>query len=141
MKKKLTCPLAMRTRMSAAPFDQLSAFHWISIRRAGLAGQVRGRSAIKDDDAVARLGEVLKRERDAGIDDVEDRPHAPLVVPLPGDLEPYVDLVLVVSGEKLDRLAEHGRTEILDRHARYCDPAWPGKIGVGAGLIIHDADD
>src|SRR5580693_37501 len=91
-----------------------------SIRRAGLAGQVRGRSAIKDDDPVARLGEVLKRKRDAGIVDVEDRPHAPLVVPLPGDLEPYLDLVLVVSGEKLNRLAEHSPTEILDRHARYC---------------------
>jgi hypothetical protein len=47
----------------------------------------------------------------------------------------------VVSGEKFDRLAMHGRTEILDRHARYCDPARPGKIRVGARLIVHDADD
>jgi adenylate cyclase len=33
------------------------------------------------------------------------------------DLEPYVDLVLVVGGEKLDLPAEHGPAEILDRHA------------------------
>jgi hypothetical protein len=33
-----------------------------------------------DLNAVARLGEVLKGKRDAGIVDVEDRPRAPLVV-------------------------------------------------------------
>ena len=118
--------------MSATPFDQLSAFHWIPFGEQALPVKSEDGSAIKDDDAVARLGEVLKRKRDAGIGYVEDRPHAPLVVPLPGDLEPDVDLVLVVGDEKLDRLAEHGPTEILDRHARYCGPARPGDIGVGA---------
>ena len=46
----------------------------------------------------------------------------------------------MVGDEELDRLAEHGAAEILDRHPRHFDRAGPGQIGVGAGLIVHDPD-
>ena len=111
-----------------------------AIGRARLAGEVGRRGGIEDDDPVARLGEVLDRERDARIGDVENRLDAPLVIPLPRDGEADVDLVLVVGDQQLDRLAEHRAAEILDRHPRHFNRARPGEIGVGAGLVVHHPD-
>ena len=83
---------------------------------------------------------VLDRERDARIGDVEDRPDAPLVVPLPRDGEADVDFVLVIGDEKLDRPAEHRAAEILNGHPRHFDRTRAREIRVGAGLIVHDPD-
>ena len=44
----------------------------------------------------------------------------------------------MIRDQELDRLAEHGAAEILDRHPRHFDRAGPGQIGVGAGLVVHD---
>src|SRR5271155_5336406 len=99
MKKKLSSFCWIRSRISATPFDQLSAFHWIPFGEHALAG------GSEDDNPVAGLGQILDRERHARIGDVENRLGAALVVPLPGDREADVDLVLVIGDQKLDRLA------------------------------------
>ena len=111
-----------------------------AVRRARFAGEVGGRGRVEDDDPISRFREILDRQRHARIGDVEDRADAALVVPLPRDLKADVDLVLMIGDEELDRLAEHGAAEILDRNPRHFDRARPGQVGVGAGLIIHDPD-
>ena len=111
-----------------------------AVRRARFAGEVGRRGRVEDDEPVARLRQVLDRERHARIGDVENRSHPALVIPLPRDGEADVDLVLMIGDEELDRLAEHGAAEILDRHPRHLDRAGAGQIGVGAGLIVHDPD-
>ena len=86
------------------------------------------------------LGQVLDRERHARIGDVENRARAAFIVPLPGDGEADVDLVLMVGDQKVDRLAEHRAAEILNRHPRHFDRAGAGQIGIRAGLVVHNSD-
>ena len=131
----------MRRRISATPFDQLSAFHWMPFGEQALPVRSEDDAEVEDDQPVARLRQALDRQRHAGIGDVEDRARAALVVPLPGDLEADVDLVLMVGDEKLDRLAEDLAAEILDRHARHLDGTRSCEIGVGTGLVVHDPDN
>ncbi len=89
---------------------------------------------------MARAREIDQRERHRGIGDVEDRLDALFIEPLAGDVEADVDLVLMIGDHHLDRLAEHRAAEILDRHLERLHRTRPGEIGVGAGLIVHDAD-
>ena len=95
---------------------------------------------IEDDDPVASLGQILDRQPHARIGDVEYRPDPALVIPLPRDGEADIDLVLMVGDEELDRLAQHGTAEILDRHSRHFGAARPGEVGIGAGLVVENAD-
>ena len=111
-----------------------------AVRRAGLAGEIGGRGGIEDDDPVASLGQVLNRQPHARIGDVEYRPHAPLVIPLPRDGEADIDLVLMIGDQELDRLAQHRTAEILDRHPRALRAARSRQIGIRAGLIVENAD-
>ena len=46
----------------------------------------------------------------------------------------------MIGDKKLDRLAEHGAAEILDRHPRALGAARSRQIGVRAGLIVENAD-
>ena len=133
--------LLIRRRISATPFDQLSAFHWIPLGEQALPVRSEDEAEVEDDEPIALLGERLDRQRHAGIGDVENGAGAALVVPLARDGEPDVDLVLMVGDEEFDRLAEHGAAEIRDRHARHLDRARAGEVRIGAGLIVHDADD
>ena len=87
-----------------------------------------------------RFREALQRQRDAGIGDVENGSDVALFVPFARDRQADVDLVLMVGDQKLDFLAEHRSAEILDRHADRLDRTRTGEIGVGPGLIVHDAD-
>ena len=63
-----------------------------------------------------------------------------LVVPLASDREADVHFVLVVGDKQFDRLAEHRIAEIADREAGDLDRSGAGEVGVGAGLVVHDAD-
>ena len=95
---------------------------------------------VEDDKPVAGLGQILDRESHARIGNVENGSDAALVIPLAGDLETDVDLVLVIGDKELDRLAEDGAAEILDRHPRHLNRPRPREVRVGTGLIVHDPD-
>ena len=69
------------------------------VGRAGLAGQVRGRGARIEEDAVLLLDDRRDRERDAGIRHVDDHVDLVLVEPLARDADADVRLVLVVAGQ------------------------------------------
>ena len=87
-----------------------------------------------------RAGEIDQRQRDGGIGDVEDRLDVLRIEPFAGDVEADVDLVLVVGDDDVDLFAEHRAAEILDRHFHRLHGARPGEVGIGAGLVVHDAD-
>ena len=140
MKKKLLSPWRMRGRIKATVFDQLSAFHWMPRGEQALPVRSEDEPEVEDHDPVARLGQVLDSERHARIGYIEDRPHAALVIPLPGDGEADVDLVLMVGDEEFDRIAEHRAAEIPDRHSRHFDAARPREVGIGTGLVVHHPD-
>jgi hypothetical protein len=89
---------------------------------------------------MAGAGEIDESERDRRIGDVEDRLHPFVVVPSARDVEADIHLVLVIGDEHLDLAAQNLAAEILDRHLRRLHGARAGQIGVGAGLVVHDAD-
>ena len=131
----------MRRRISATPLDQLSAFHWMPFGEQALPVRSDEEAESKMTSRLRAFAEILDRQRDARIGDVENRPHSALVVPLARNRKADVDLVLMVGDEEFDRLAKHGAAEILDRHARDLHRAGTGQIGVRPGLVVHDADD
>ena len=59
---------------------------------------------------------------------------------MPCNREADIDLVLMVGDKELDRLAQYGTAEILDRHSRHFGVARSGEVGIGAGLVVEDAD-
>jgi hypothetical protein len=59
---------------------------------------------------------------------------------LPGEAGGEIRLVLVISGDQLDLVAEHLAAEILDRHPGGFDRPFAAIIGIDAGLIVQDAD-
>src|SRR6202012_2584043 len=78
------------------------------VHRVGRAGRPRdvGRAAARIDvDLVLLAGQRGDRQRDGGGGHVEDRVDLLVVIPVAGDVDADVGLVLVVGRDHLDRLA------------------------------------
>ncbi len=100
------------------------------IRRALRVGEIGGRGAGIDVDAVLFLDDVVDGERDAGIRHV----------PLPRDRGADIGLVLVIAGDDIDLPALGGQTGILSRHLGGQRRARPGEVGVQPRLIRQCTD-
>ena len=74
------------------------------------------------------------------IGEIGDHVDAFDVVPAARDGGGEIELVLVVSVDQLDLLAEHAAAEILDRHFRGFDRPLAVKVGECSGLIGEYAD-
>ena len=110
------------------------------IGRACLAGQIRrGRTGGQEHLALV-AGDLVDRERDAGIGNVDDDVDLVDVVPLARDAGADVGLVLMVGGDDLDLVAALFDARILDGHPRRRDRARAGQVGVQARHVGQDAD-
>ena len=88
------------------------------VRRARLAGQVRRHRAGVQVHLVLLGAEIVQRQRDGAVVDLQHRVHVAAVEPFPHDVERDVGVVLVIAHQILDRHALGRRIEILDRLAR-----------------------
>jgi hypothetical protein len=79
-------------------------------------------------------------ERHAGIGDVDDRVHAFLIEPLPGDRAADVRFVLMIRGDHLDGDVLVLRLEFLDGELRADDRSLTGEIRVRPTEIRQHAD-
>ena len=82
---------------------------------------------------------MLHRQRNARIWHIHDRIDA-LAVPLTSDARAEIGVVPMIRGDKLDRLAEYGTAEIIDRHARGLDRAGAPVRGIKRGHIGEHAN-
>ena len=110
------------------------------VRRALAAGQVRGAAAGIDEHLVLVARDGVNRECDRRGRHVEDRIHAILIVPLPGDAGADIGLVLMVGCNDLDLDALLGGLEVFDCHAGRNDRPLSGQIGVDAAPVVQDAE-
>ena len=109
-------------------------------RRARLAGKGGAAYSSRDHNSVflgAKRGDC---KRDGGM--VEPDRHIDLadIKPFARDGRTNIGLVLMIAGYDLDRLAEHGAAEILDRHLCCDHRARTAQISVEPGLIVEHAD-
>ena len=88
------------------------------VRRARLAGQVRRHRAGVQMHLVLLGAEIVQRQRDGAVVDLQHRVHVAAVEPFPHDVERDVGVVLVIAHQILHRHALGRRIEILDRLAR-----------------------
>ena len=110
------------------------------VGRAGLAGEIGGRRAHRQEHLVLVAGKLVDRERDRGGGHVGDGIDLVDVKPLARNAQADVGLVLVVAADDLDFHTLRGGTEILDRLARHPDRGGARDIGVEARLIVEHAD-
>jgi hypothetical protein len=111
-----------------------------TVRRAGVAGNARGRRPHDDVDLLLFLREFLDRERHRGRRQFGNHVDVLDLVPAPRDGGGEIRLVLVVGGDDVDRLAEHTAAEILDRHLGGFERILAAVIGVDPGLVVQNAD-
>src|SRR6202023_3351247 len=86
------------------------------VGRAGDAGNVGAAAAGIDVDPVLLAGQRRDRQRDRRGRDVEDRVDLVIVIPVAGDIDADIGLVLVIGGDDLDRLAHDLAAVIGNRH-------------------------
>jgi hypothetical protein len=98
------------------------------------------RSAGNEENLALLARNLVHRERDAGVGNVEDHVHPVDVVPLACDLRADVGLVLMVGRHDLDLHALLGRAEVLDRHARRDDRARAADRRIQARHVRQHAD-
>ena len=110
------------------------------VGRAGDAGDVGAAAAGIDVDLVLLAGQRGDRQRDRGGRHVEDRVDLLVVVPVAGDVDADVGLVLVVGGDHLDRLALHLAAVVGDRHLDRGQRALAGRVGIEARHVGEHAD-
>ena len=110
------------------------------IWRALRIGEIGGRGARVDVDAVLLLDDVVDGKRDAGIGHVDDDVDLVDVEPLPRDRGADVGLVLMIARDDVDLPALGGEAGILDRHLGRQRRAGTAEIGIEAGLIGERAD-
>ncbi|MGX0981925.1 hypothetical protein AB7M67_003034 [Bradyrhizobium japonicum] len=110
------------------------------VRRAFLAGEQHRAGPRSDEDLVLLGAHAGDGERDRRVGDIEDRVHAVVLVPAPGDADPDVRLVLVIRRDDLDGLAGGLAAIILDRH--FCGDDRPNPLIARerTGLVVQDAD-
>src|SRR5271167_304967 len=111
-----------------------------SVRRALLAGKIRTSGPRYYENALLVSGYSLDRESRRRIAAVGDQIDAVLIDPSPHDAGGNVGLVLVVGGDDLDLLAEHGRTKILDRQSCRLDRAFAAEVRVQSRHVVDHAD-
>ena len=87
-----------------------------TVGRTLCSGQFRRRGTGGDGDLVGVLGQRLHGECHGGRRQLHNGIDLFGVVPLARDVGCDIGLVLVVGGHDLDRLAQHGTTEIFDSH-------------------------
>ncbi|MEY9387837.1 hypothetical protein ABIF93_006094 [Bradyrhizobium japonicum] len=110
------------------------------VGRAFFAGQQHRAGARSDEDLVLLGAHAGDSERDRGVGDVEDRVHAVILVPAPGDADPDVGLVLVIRRDDLDGPAGGLSAIVFDRHFCGDDRADTLIARERTGLVVQDAD-
>ena len=110
------------------------------VRAAQLVGQRARTGAGEQRNLVALAHHVVDGDRDAGIGDIDDGVDLAVVEPAAHDLHADVGLHLVVGADDLDRLAEHGGAEFLDRHLGGLDRTGAAVIAPPARQIRQHAD-
>ena len=110
------------------------------VGRALRVGEIGGRRAGIDVDAVLFLDDVVDGERHAGVRHVDDDVDLVDIEPLPRDVGADIGLVLVIAGDDVDLPALGGQAGILDRHLRGQRRAGPAEIGIETGLVGQRAD-
>jgi hypothetical protein len=109
-------------------------------RRTALAGQRQRAGGAGDVDLLERACDLLHRQCGAGIRQVHDQLDAFGVVPAPGDPGGDIRLVLVIAADRLDRLAQHGAAQFLDRHFGGGEGPRAALVGKIAGHVVEHAD-
>ena len=110
------------------------------VRRAGNARNVGTTTAGVDVDLVLLAGQCRNRQRHRGGWHVEDRVDLVVVVPVTGNADADVGLVLMVGGDHLDRLALHLAAVVRYRHLHRGHRTLSGRVGVKARHVGEDAD-
>ena len=108
--------------------------------RAGDARDIGAAAAGIDVDPVLLAGQRQDRQRDRRSRNVDDGVDLLIVIPVAGDIDADVGLVLVIGGDDLDRLALYLAAVIGDRHLHRGKRALAGRIGIEAGHIRQHAD-
>src|SRR5690606_7395563 len=111
-----------------------------TVGRTLFAGQLGGGGAGDQVDHLLALGEPLDGERHGGGGQLHDRVDLLAGVPLAGDVGGEVRFVRVVGGDYLDRCVPYLAAELLGRRLRRPDRPFAAAIGIGAGLVVEDAD-
>ena len=73
---------------------------------------------MRDEQFMFLVGDILHGQADRRDRHIEDQIDLLGVVPAPGNAGADVRLQLMVGRDQLDRLAERGAAEIVDRHLR-----------------------
>ncbi len=110
------------------------------VGRAGDAGDVGTAAAGIDVDLVLLARQRRDWQRDRRGRHVEDRIDLVVVIPVAGDADADVGLVLMVSGHHLDRLALYLAAVIFDRHLDCRQRTLAGGVGVKARHVREYAD-
>ena len=110
------------------------------VGRAGDAGNIRAAAAGIDVDPVLLARQRGDRQRHGRGRHVEDRVHLFVVVPVAGDADADVGLVLMVGGDHLDRLALDLGPVIGDRHLDRGQRTLARRVGIEAGHVGEHAD-
>jgi hypothetical protein len=82
-------------------------------RRARFAGQIRRSGGRDEKNAIPFLGDLLNCKGNRGDGNVDDGVDALLIDPLARDIRADIRLVLVISRDDLDLLAEYRRRSPL----------------------------
>jgi hypothetical protein len=91
-------------------------------------------------DLVALPHHIMHGDRNTGVRDVGNRVDLAVVEPIADDLGAHIGLHLMVGADDLDRLAEHGGTEFLHRHARRFHRARPAVVAPPTREVGEHAD-
>ena len=110
------------------------------VRRAGLAGEVRGRGARDEKRLVLVPRHLVDGERHRRGRHVDDHVDLVDVVPLPRNRRADFGLVLVIGGDDLDLHAFFRGAEVFHCHARRDHRALPREVRVEARLVVQHAD-
>lgn len=109
-------------------------------RRAGRAGQLLGAGAGDQKHPLLLAHDFLHGQRGGRAAAVREGLHAVPVEPLTGDRGRHIGLVLMIGLQDLNRLAVDRAAELLGRHPRRLDRAWPHRRREHAAHVGQDAD-
>jgi hypothetical protein len=84
--------------------------------------------------------ELFDGKRDSRIVEADGHVHFFSIEPVAGNGRPDIGLILVIGEYDLDRLAEHGAANVLDRHSCGDDRTWAAQVSVEAGLVVEHAN-